>query len=92
MLGCCLANNILPPGRREEGLQIIFQQDSIVASIQGKKLVGYSNWWPTPAESSDCNPIDLIRGTIFDYVIHFQDDKAHKRPYATVCKAVSEEA
>ena len=91
MLGCRLANNILPPGRRE-GLQIIFQQDSIVASIQGKKLVGYSNWWPTPAESSDCNPTDLICGTIFDYVIHFRMAKVHKRPYATVCKAVSEEA
>ena len=36
--------------------------------------------------------IDLIRGTIFDYVIHFQMAKAHKRLYATVCKAVSEEA
>ena len=36
--------------------------------------------------------IDLIRGTIFDYVIHFRMAKAHERPYATVCKAVSEEA
>ena len=35
--------------------------------------------------------IDLIRGTIFDYVIHFRMAKAHKCPYATVCKAVSEE-
>ena len=37
-------------------------------------------------------PIDLIHGTIFDYVIHFQMAKAHERPYATVCKAVSKEA
>ena len=29
--------------------------------------------------------IDLIRGTIFDYVIHFWMAKAHERPYATVC-------
>ena len=36
--------------------------------------------------------IDLIRETIFDYVIHFWMAKVHKRPYATVCKAVSKEA
>ena len=36
--------------------------------------------------------IDLIHGTIFDYVIHFRMAKAHERLYATVCKAVSEEA
>ena len=36
--------------------------------------------------------IDLIRWTIFDYVIHFRMAKAHERPYATVCKAVSKEA
>ena len=35
--------------------------------------------------------IDLIRGTIFGYVIHFRMAKAHKRPYATMCEAVSEE-
>ena len=29
--------------------------------------------------------IDLIRGTIFDYVIHFRMAKEHERPYATVC-------
>ena len=36
--------------------------------------------------------IDLIHGTIFDYVIRFRMAKAHERPYATVCKAVSKEA
>ena len=36
--------------------------------------------------------IDLIHGTIFDYVIHFRMAKAQERPYTTVCKAVSEEA
>ena len=35
--------------------------------------------------------IDLIRRTIFDYVIHFRMAKAHERSYATVCKAVSKE-
>ena len=36
--------------------------------------------------------IELIRGTIFDDIIHFRMEKAHEGPYATVCKAVSEEA
>ena len=36
--------------------------------------------------------IDLIHGTIFDYVIHFRMAKVHERPYATVCKAVCKEA
>ena len=37
--------------------------------------------------SSAAHNIDLIHGTIFDYVIHFRMAKAHERPYATVCKA-----
>ena len=43
-----------------------------------------------PLAGNGC--IDLIRGTIFDYVIYFRMAKAHECPYATVCKAVSEEA
>ena len=45
-----------------------------------------------PIPYSSEHSIDLIHGTIFDYVIHFRMAKAHERPYATVCKAVSKEA